>query len=46
MLTVGSAFTVTVAVEDVTITCVLALSVTCSSKLHEPVVVEPEVTKE
>ena len=45
-LTVGAVFTVTETVLEVTVTGVLALSFTCSSKLQTPVVVELEVAKE
>jgi hypothetical protein len=46
ILTVGAAFTVTETALDVTTTGVLALSVTCSSKLQTPMAVEVEVVKE
>ena len=39
MPTVNAAFTVTVTVVEVTVTGVPELSVTCSSKVHAPVVV-------
>jgi hypothetical protein len=46
ILTVGAVFTVMETALDVTTTGVLALSVTCNSKLQAPVVVELEVAKE
>jgi hypothetical protein len=46
ILTDGAVFTVTEIDADVTTTGVLALSVTWSSKLQAPVVVELEVAKE
>jgi hypothetical protein len=46
ILTEGATLTVTETAVEVTTTGVLALSVTCSSKLQAPVVVEVEVAKE
>ena len=46
IIAVGAGFTVTVVAVDVTTTGVLALSVTCSSKLQTPEAVEPVVAKE
>jgi hypothetical protein len=45
MEAVGAIFTVTEAAFEVTITGTVALSVTCNSKFHVPVVVDPEVMK-
>lgn len=46
IVTVRAVFTITEVAVDVTVTGVLALSVTWSSKLQDPVVVEAEVINE